>query len=139
MCIRYSYIVSGMEHYTAVIKKINSSGELIWSKTYDNPTESDGYVGDDVIKSVRQVSDGGYIAVGYFRMKIVGAESLGYLRLMNQERSYGQKRIRKIIQQIHGQRMLSKQQTVVLLLQEIIKTTVIGLRRCLENMMIMVS
>ena len=61
-----NYIVSGMEHYTAVIKKINSSGELIWSKTYDNPTESDGYVGDDVIKSVRQVSDGGYIAVGYF-------------------------------------------------------------------------
>ena len=61
-----NYIVSGMEHYTAVIKKINSSGELIWSKTYDNPTESDGYVGDDVIKSVRQVSDGGYIAAGYF-------------------------------------------------------------------------
>ena len=61
-----NYIVSGMEHYIAVIKKINSSGQLIWSKTYDNPTESDGYVGDDVIKSVRQVSDGGYIAAGYF-------------------------------------------------------------------------
>ena len=60
------YILSGMEFYTAVIKKIDSSGNLIWSKTYDNPTESDGYVGDDVIKSVRQTSDGGYIAAGYF-------------------------------------------------------------------------
>ena len=60
------YILSGMEFYTAVIKKIDSSGNLIWSKTYDNPTESDGYVGDDVIKSVRQTSDGGYIATGYF-------------------------------------------------------------------------
>ena len=32
------YILSGMEFYTAVIKKIDSSGNLIWSKTYDNPT-----------------------------------------------------------------------------------------------------
>ena len=55
-----------MEFYSAVIKKIDSSGNLIWSKTYDNPTESDGYPGDDVIKSVRQTSDGGYIATGYF-------------------------------------------------------------------------
>jgi hypothetical protein len=55
-----------MEFYSAVIKKIDSSGNLTWSKTYDNPTESDGYVGDDVIKSVRQTSDGGYIATGYF-------------------------------------------------------------------------
>ena len=60
------YILSGMEFYTAVIKKIDSSGNLIWSKTYDNPTETDGYPGDDVIKSVRQTSDGGYIATGYF-------------------------------------------------------------------------
>ena len=60
------YILGGMEFYSAVIKKIDSSGNLIWSKTYDNPTESDGYPDDDVIKSVRQTSDGGYIATGYF-------------------------------------------------------------------------
>ena len=60
------YILGGMEFYSAVIKKIDSSGNLIWSRTYDNPTESDGYPGDDVIKSVRQTSDGGYIATGYF-------------------------------------------------------------------------
>ena len=42
---------------------------------------------------------------GILRMKIVGVESLGYLRQMNWAKFYGQKPIKRIMQQTHGQRM----------------------------------
>ena len=52
------FILGGMSYYRAILKKINSSGVVEWSRIYEKSE-------DDNINNVKQTSDGGYIATGY--------------------------------------------------------------------------
>ena len=52
------FILGGMSYYRAILKKINSSGVIEWSRIYEKSE-------DDNINNVKQTSDGGYIATGY--------------------------------------------------------------------------
>ncbi len=60
------YIVSGETYsftsheYDALILKLDTAGSIIWQRKYGESTSSD----NDHIYSLRQLSDGGYIAVG---------------------------------------------------------------------------
>ena len=53
------YILAGMAQYEATLIKIDNEGNEIWSQIYQKGV-------DDCLKSVKQTSDGGYIAAGYF-------------------------------------------------------------------------
>ena len=48
----------GVESSDVWVMKLNSSGEVVWQKTY-------GGVGDDWAKTIQQTQDGGYIVAGY--------------------------------------------------------------------------
>ena len=51
------FIIAGATDYTGLLIKTNSNGEEEWHQLYDNSTS---------LYSVRQVSDGGLIATGYY-------------------------------------------------------------------------
>ena len=53
------YILAGMAQYEATLIKIDNEDNKIWSQIYQKGV-------DDCLKSVKQTSDGGYIAAGYF-------------------------------------------------------------------------
>lgn len=50
-------IIAGATNYNGLLIKVNSNGDKDWHQTYDNSTS---------IYSVRQSSDGGFIAAGYY-------------------------------------------------------------------------
>ena len=51
------FIIAGATNYTGLLIKTDSNGEEEWHKLYDNSTS---------LYSVRQTSDGGFIATGYY-------------------------------------------------------------------------
>ena len=60
-CVRYvsdgGFIIAGATNYTGLLIKTDSHGKEEWRKVYDNST---------TLYSVRQTSDGGFIATGYY-------------------------------------------------------------------------
>jgi len=51
------FIIAGATNYTGLLIKTDSNGEEEWHQLYDNSTS---------LYSVRQTSDGGFIATGYY-------------------------------------------------------------------------
>ena len=50
-------IIAGASNYSGLLIKINQNGDLEWSQVYDNST---------ALYSVRETSDGGFFAVGFY-------------------------------------------------------------------------
>ena len=81
------FILSGAANYQGLLLKTDSQGVLEWSQIYEKGV-------DDVLKSVRQSSDGGFIATGYYTNPFPGMEDLWVIKTdesgnLQWEKSYG--------------------------------------------------
>ena len=81
------FILSGAANYQGLLLKTDSQGVLEWSQIYEKGV-------DDVLKSVRQSSDGGFIATGYYTNPFPGMVDLWVIKTdesgnIQWEKSYG--------------------------------------------------
>ena len=81
------FILSGAANYQGMLLKTDAQGLLEWNQVYEKGV-------DDVLKSVRQSSDGGFIATGYYTNPFPGMVDLWVIKTdesgnLQWEKSYG--------------------------------------------------